>query len=54
MDVVHCYQMALKRLRNLMEIHDAERNRKQESGGGGSSSSDALAGSSSSNPMLVG
>lgn len=51
MDVVHCFQMALKRLRNLFEIVDAERARVQQQGAAGSSSDEP--GGSSDNPMVV-
>ena len=45
MHVVHCFNMALKRLRNLMELVEAERSREVEAGEAGSSS-DPLPGSS--------
>ena len=40
MEVVHCFQMAKKRLRNLMEIVEAENSqwRREQQGGAGSSS----------------
>lgn len=54
MEVVHCFQMAKKRLRNLMELVEAEQSQwRAEQEAGGSSSSSAGAGSSSSNPMVV-
>jgi ariadne-1 len=55
MDVVHCFQMAKKRLRNLMELVEAENSqwRAEQEAGGGSSSSHAAMGSSSSNPVVV-
>ena len=62
MDVVHCYQMALKRLRNLMDLVEAEGSEEQKtvrlsSGGEGSSSASGSGsgapGSSSSNPMVL-
>ena len=56
MEVVHSYQMALKRLRNLMELVEAERSgwqEEQRNSAGGSSSADAAPGSSSANPMVV-
>ena len=58
-DVVHSYQMALKRLRNLLELVEAEgsewrQQQRDGAGGGGSSSADAsAAGSSSSNPLVL-
>jgi ariadne-1 len=45
MDVVHCFQMAKKRLRNLMEITEEEVKREAEAGGG--------AAGSSSTPMVA-
>ena len=56
MDVVHCFQMAKKRLRNLMEIVEAERSqwRKEQIDSGAGSSSSSGAGSSSDNPAVVG
>ena len=45
MSVVHTFNMAQKRLRNLMELVDAERSRAEEAGEAGSSS-DPLPGSS--------
>jgi hypothetical protein len=56
MEVVHSYQMALKRLRNLMELVEAERSgwqAEQRNSAGGGSSTDAAPGSSSANPMVV-
>jgi hypothetical protein len=55
MDVVHCFQMAKKRLRNLMELVEAENSqwRAEQEAGGGSSSSHAAMDSSSSNPVVV-
>ena len=52
MDVVHCFQMAKKRLNNLMELVEAESSRRGEAGSS-SSSSGGAAGSSSDNPMVV-
>ena len=53
MDVVHCFQMALKRLRNLMEIVESEGSqwRQEQTSGAGSSSSSA--GSSADNPIIA-
>lgn len=47
-DMVHCFQMALKRLRNLFELVDSRpgADGEGEGGGGGSSSSNDGAGSS--------
>ena len=62
-EVVHCFQMALKRLRNLMEIVDAEESQwraEQAAGSPGSSmqhaadsSSGSAPGSSVDNPYVV-
>ena len=64
-EVVHCFQMALKRLRNLMEIVDAETSqwRAEQAAGSSSagssmqhaadSSSGSAPGSSVDNPYLV-
>lgn len=50
MEVVHCFQMAKKRLRNLMEIVEAENSqwRREQQGAAGSSSS-----SSADNPVVA-
>ena len=50
-EVVHSFQMAKKRLVNLMEVVEAERER--ASSEGGSSSANGGAGSSSADPMVV-
>merc|ERR1719399_9206 len=50
MDVVHCFQMAKKRLRNLMEIVEAEQSQwreEQQGSSSGAGSSSGGAGSSS-------
>ena len=61
MEVVHCFQMAKKRLRNLLEIVEAQtaRERAEAQGGAGSSSSSSSSsgsgapGSSGENPMVL-
>ena len=55
MEVVHSFQMALKRLRNLMELVEAEGSgwQQERDSAGGSSSTDPAPGSSSANPMVL-
>jgi len=53
MEVVHCFQMAKKRLRNLMELVEAERSDwRREQAAGGSSTSSGQPGSSSDVSMV--